>query len=69
MELGDWLEVVCDFDSRKAHGGRDDEWMVEIEIGVLSCGWLDLFFLCLEGVMYILLVQKSPRPTTVWMFI
>ena len=30
---------------------------------------LDLFLLGLEGVMYILLVQKSPRPTTVWMFI
>ena len=27
MELGDWLEVVCDFDSRKARGGRDDERM------------------------------------------
>ena len=30
MELGDWLEVACDFDSRKAvsgEGGMDDGMM------------------------------------------
>ena len=47
MELGDWLEVVCDFDSRKAVvvGVMDEWWRLRL---VKSCGWLDpcIFIFC-----------------------